>query len=343
VFIEKTIQNIVRVSCLLMCLAITFSAKAQYTQPTKMANQSLPVCVYIASYSPSYPWQNGIERGIKRTLDGKCHLKTFFMNTKRSLSDKSLTEIGLQAIDFIATNKPDVVIVSDDNAVKYVLQKHYKNSTIPFVFCGVNNTGKNYGLPYKNTTGMIEKNPIREVLKLLFNINPSKTRVAMLTTLGTSADVNAIDFTRIAKKMGIKSKVYQAKDEQEWRKIYKNLQEGNDFDILYLSNRAAFPVWDHKKNYEWVMKHNIKPSFTAQALMIPYVAIGLTKVPDEQGVWAAKAALDILDGANPDDIAVVPNQNFLFWVNKQVAEPFQKILPENIFSQSLIYNENLHK
>jgi len=343
VFIKKTTQNILRLACLLACFSGASYANAENPKTKAISNPTLPVCVYIASYSPDYIWQNGIERGIKKVLDGKCQLKTFFMNTKKVFKKSSLESISLQAVDYIATNKPNIVIVSDDNAVKYVLERYYKNSDIPFVFCGVNNTVKNYGLPYQNTTGMVEKNPTRDVLKLLFDITPSKTRVAMITTYGTTANSDTLEFKKLTQKLGLKSKVYQVKNEQEWRKRYKEIQEGDDFDILYLANRSTFNSWDHKKNYEWALKYNQKFSFTLQDWMVPYAAIGLTKIPDEQGIWAAKAALDILNGANPTDIAIVPNQNFQFWINKQIAKRFENLLPENIFSQSLIYNEKPSK
>ncbi len=339
---NKTSFRVIAVLLFILISTVSFKANAQNTiDSNNNQNAHLPVCVYIASYSPGYPWQNGITRSIKKTLNGHCHLKTFYMNTKKVSNKKTLNNIGLQAIAFIASNKPDVVIVSDDNAVKYVLQNHYKNSSIPFVFCGVNNTGIHYGLPYKNTTGMIEKNPIEVILKLLFSINPAKTRVAMLTTQGTSADFDNIEFTKIAKEMGIKTKVYQLKNEREWRKVFKQIQLGDEFDLIYLSNRAAFKTWDHKKNYEWALKYNSKITFSTQDWMMPYSAIGITKIPDEQGTWAAKAAIEILNGLAPSEIAVIPNQNFQLWTNKQITKPFADQLPENIFSQSIVYDEKV--
>lgn len=77
--------------------------------------------------------------------------------------------------------------------------------------------------------------------------------------------------------------------------------------------------------------------------MMPYSAIGITKIPDEQGSWAAQAAIEILNGMAPSEIAIVPNQNFQLWTNKQMAKPFENSLPENLFSQSLIYNEKPSK
>jgi len=337
---NKASLRVIAVLLFTLISTISFTANAQNTSDNnKVQNAQLPVCVYIASYAPGYPWQNGITRGIQKTLNGHCQLQTFYMNSKKVTNTKNLNNIGLQAVNFIASNKPNVVIVSDDNAVKYVLRNHYKNSSIPFVFCGVNNTGIHYGLPYKNTTGMIEKNPIEFTLKLLFNIHPAKTRVAMLTTQGTSADADNIEFTKIAKKLGIKSKVFQLKNEQEWRSVYKQIQQGNEFDIIYLSNRAAFKTWNHKKNYQWALKYHSKLTFSTQDWMMPYSVIGITKIPDEQGIWAAKSAIEILNGLPPSDIAVVPNHKFQLWTNKEITKPFVNQLPENIFLQSIVYYE----
>lgn len=73
--------------------------------------------------------------------------------------------------------------------------------------------------------------------------------------------------------------------------------------------------------------------------MMPYSAIGMTKIPEEQGNWAAKSAIAILNGLAPSDIAIVPNQQFQLWTNQQIIKPFVDQLPENISSQSIVYDE----
>ena len=306
---------------------------------TDTINNTFPTCVYISSYAPGYPWQDGIERGLRSTLENHCRIKTFYMNSKKVFSTSKLNKIGLNAVDFIAQSQPDLVIVSDDNATRHVLAKHYKDSSIPFVFCGINNTASGYQLPYRNTTGMIEKNPTEYLLKLLFNIEPAKTRVAFLTSKGTSADKDTLEFSQLASKLGIEYQTFQVQDEKEWRKVYKSIQESPDIDLIYFSNRAAFKSWDHKKNLDWALQHNHKISFTTQDWMMPYVAIGINKVPEEQGIWTAKAAIEILNGEHPSQIAIVPNQNFQLWVNNKFAKPFASKMPESIFSKAIIYNE----
>jgi ABC-type uncharacterized transport system substrate-binding protein len=261
------------------------------------------------------------------------------MSSKKVQKTEKLEKIGLYAKKFIEENHPEVVIVSDDNAIKYVLKNHYKDSKIPFVFCGLNNSGKDYLLPYSNTTGMVEKNPREKLLKLLFNQNPAKTHVVLMTTLGTTASRDVAAFHELVKKLQIESSAFEIHNQEDWRKIYKQLQEDPNVDIIYFSNRAAFKEWDHKKNLEWILQHNNKITFTTQDWMMPYVAIGMNKIAGEQGIWAGEAALEILNGTPPSVLEVVPSQNYQLWINPLIAKPFKNLLPDNISSQATIYYE----
>lgn len=56
------------------------------------------------------------------------------MNTKNIQNVLEHIEIALKAKEIIDSFKPDVVILSDDNALKYVYEPYYYKSKIPFVF-----------------------------------------------------------------------------------------------------------------------------------------------------------------------------------------------------------------
>ena len=77
------------------------------------------------------------------------------MDTKRHSSAPAKKKSALAAKAVIDSWKPDVVITADDNAVKYLIGPYYKNKKLPFVFCGLNWTAAEYGLPYTNATGML--------------------------------------------------------------------------------------------------------------------------------------------------------------------------------------------
>jgi ABC-type uncharacterized transport system substrate-binding protein len=48
--------------------------------------------------------------------------------------------------------------------------------------------------------------------------------------------------------------------------------------------------------------------------------IGVVKIAEEQGQWAADAAIKILDGTSPADIPVVKNKRAKLFINKKMGD-----------------------
>lgn len=306
---------------------------------TGPGNTPLAKCVYIASYAPGYEWQDQLEKSLQQQLKGQCSVDTFYMDTKKIQESEKLAQIGLKAKQFIEKKDPDIVIISDDNAVKYVLAAHYRNHDLPFVFCGINNTGKLYQLPYSNTSGMIEIAPTRVLLEQLLHSHPNQNHVVYLSTQGATAEQNVQAFHKIAISLNIKSSAYLAANQEEWRKLYKKLQEDPQIHIIILGNFVAFPKWNHQTNLDWILQHNHKLSIATQKWMMPYVALGLTKSADEQGAWAGKTASAVLSGIPIHQISTVPNQLFQTWINSAIAKPVENRIPLRLLNQAIPYIE----
>jgi ABC-type uncharacterized transport system substrate-binding protein len=64
--------------------------------------------------------------------------------------------------------------------------------------------------------------------------------------------------------------------------------------------------------------------------MMPWTILGVTKVSEEQGEWAARTALRILDGTPPAQIPVVPNSRRDFWINDDVLAASNVQLPRSL-------------
>ena len=137
-------------------------------------------CLFVSSYHPGYAWSDGVERGIRSTLEGKCEIKQFNMDTKRNKHPEHMRKAGLEVKQIIDRWKPDIVITADDNAAKYVIQAHFKDHEIPFVFCGINWTADEYGFPYSNVTGMVEVAPIYPLLEKVKDLMPDAKRAIYL-------------------------------------------------------------------------------------------------------------------------------------------------------------------
>ncbi len=311
------------------------SIEANSQQQNIQPNKNLKVCAYVASYAPGYEWQDQLEKSLKQTLHNHCTIKTHHMDSKKLSSLAQLQAAGLKAKAFIEEINPSLVIVSDDNAVKFVLQEHYRNSPIPFVFCGVNNSGGNYGLPFNNTTGMIETSPLGNLFKILFKNYPGKSHIAYLTTTGTTAAKNIAEFHDIIRELQLpQSSAYRAQSDTDWKRIFIQLQNDPSVDFIILGNIAALPNWNRKENIEWVKKHTRKATAATQKWMMDYSAIGYTKIPEEQGEWAGLSAIEILEGVPIQHLAVVPNQTFTLWKNEYLVKQLELPLSEELLRQA---------
>ena len=54
-------------------------------------------CLFISSHHQGYAWSDGVERGLRATLDGKCELKQFNMDTKRHKDEASIQKAAQEA------------------------------------------------------------------------------------------------------------------------------------------------------------------------------------------------------------------------------------------------------
>jgi ABC-type uncharacterized transport system substrate-binding protein len=64
--------------------------------------------------------------------------------------------------------------------------------------------------------------------------------------------------------------------------------------------------------------------------MLPYTMLGFTKIPEEQGVWAGKAAIAILNGARPNDIPIVSNRKWDIWINDGILKSSGIQMPDTL-------------
>lgn len=138
--------------------------------------------LHIMSYHSPWKWTDDQFNGFKDALQGlDVEYKVYQMDTKRKSSEEWKIEAGRQARELIDTWKPDLVYTNDDNAQVYVT-KHYINSSIPFVFSGVNADPATYGFRGStNIAGILEQEHFIASVNLLREIVPSVSRVAVIT------------------------------------------------------------------------------------------------------------------------------------------------------------------
>jgi ABC-type uncharacterized transport system substrate-binding protein len=289
-------------------------------------------CLFISSYHKGYEWSDGVERGLRSVLNGKCKIKQFDMDTKRHKDKEYKVQKGLEAKQLIDEWSPDVVIAADDNAAKYVIQSHFKNHQIPFVFCGINWTAEEYGFPYSNVTGMIEVAPIYPLLDKATELIPTSKRALYLGANTVTEGKNRARFSHALEKRNIELDSKLAASVSEWLSAYEKAQD--EYDFIIIGSRSGIDDWDHDRVATRINTVSQKLSLTNHGWMMPYTMLGFTKIPEEQGEWAAQAAVNILEGTKPAEIAIVPNRKWDIWTNPSLLQVSGINLPEGLVVKS---------
>lgn len=271
--------------------------------------------LYIDSYHLEYPWSAGILQGVKNGLRHTgVKLKTIHMDTKRHRSEIFKVRAGLKVKQLIDSYQPDVVIASDDNASKYIIQPYYKNASLPFVFCGVNWDASTYGYPYDNVTGMIEVGLIKALLAQLSGYAKGQ-RLGVLS-IDSFSERKVINHYKDVFDIEMAEEYYVSTFE-EWKQKYIQLQ--NQVDQVLLESTKGIPDWDEQEAIRFVKQYTKIPTGTMNAWMMPVAMMGYVKIPEEQGEWAASAALKILAGQTPRDIPIARNTQGKLMININVS------------------------
>lgn len=293
-------------------------------------------CLFISSYHQGYAWSDGVERGLRATLRGKCEFKQFNMDTKRHKSIEDKKQAALKAKTLIESWQPDVVITADDNAAKYLILPYFKDADLPFVFNGINWTVEEYGFPFKNVTGMVEVAPVRQMMMEAFKITgltaSNTKRVAYYIGARTlTEEKNLTRFQMASKQIHLRLQHRLVDSMDEWLKAYTEAQAA---DFIILGSQSGIQDWASDYIIAALPSISKRLSITNHGWMMPFSMFGMTKIPEEQGEWSGLTALAILDGMSPEDIPIIANRKWDLWTNTFLLNQANISLPDNILDKA---------
>lgn len=289
-------------------------------------------CLFISSYHRDYDWNLGEEEGMEAELVGKCELRKFYLDTLRHPEPEYARRKALEAKALIEDYKPDVVIAADDPASKYLVMPHYRDANLPFVFCGVNWSVEAYGYPYRNVTGMIEVSPTKSLLDQAQAIS-GRIDKAVFLAADTPTQRKEFEYVwKVFAQRGITLTPVYVRTLQDWKTEYKKAQQA---DLVYLSTATGILDWNIDSATEFALEHARKLSVSTYEAMAATAMLSLTKIPREQGEWAAKVALDILRGAKASDIPIVANRRSNVYITPKLARKAGIKLPPSIVHRAI--------
>lgn len=294
----------------------------------------------VNSYHQGYDWSDGIEAGVRQVLQGSgVELKVFYMDTKRKTSQQEKVQAGASALEVIKTYKPDVVIAADDNAQQLLVVPYLLGTSLPVVFCGVNWDASEYGYPASNVTGMLEVEAA-EVLKAHLRHVAKGDRLGFVSD-DTVSERRTADWYNILFFNG-SMKTWFCSTFEEFKSSL--LQAQQESDMILLLNNAAVKDWDDDQALRFLLENMRIPTGSVNRHMADFVLFAMLKMPEEQGEWAANAALDIIGGKAVADIPITRNMKGGLIVNLRMADAMGIVVPMNILKAATqVIGQSDHK
>jgi len=275
-------------------------------------------CLYVSSYHAGYDWNDGIERGLQSTLQDRCEVRKFYMDGKRNLGEEFAKAKALEAKQLVETWKPDVIIAADDNVSKFLIMPYYKNAAIPVVFCGLNWTAEPYGYPYRNATGMIEVGPIEPLQAEVLAVVKNPRRGVFLSADEITQSKEFAMARELYKRRDITLTQTAVSTFADWQAGFSAAQQTADFIVI--GNNAGINDWDKAAARRYVYEHGRRFTVAYLEWMAPYAMLTMAKIADEQGEWAGKVAVLILNGTPPSKIPVVANRRWNMFINTRLLD-----------------------
>ncbi len=291
--------------------------------------------VYVNSYHKGFPPSDQITEGVFEKLPkDSFDIITYFMDTKRNPSTEYIKDRAVMILDSIHSEHPDLLIASDDNAIKYLVAPNFHDNPLPIVFCGVNWTADQYDLSHLNITGILELLPVKESLLSLQSYYPTMQKLLVLNENTTTSRKTKPLLDDLLSGIGFTVQQALVDDFAGWISAF--IDGNENFDVIYLQTRGAIKNWDHEEAVRIINQHMRIPLFTCEDFMMPYAMFGRTQISKEQGLWAAETAKKILQGTVPSEIPISKNRMSTVWINNRLAEKVNFIPNGALLSQASI-------
>lgn len=268
----------------------------------------------IHSYHKEMQWVEEIHRGIEgvllSALGNSVDLKVEYMDSKRYAEEEyyaALSEIW--HYKYKANNRPDCIIVSDDNAFNLVLKLRNDLFTdIPIVFCGVNYYDRDRFSQLKNVTGVIEAYDLVGSLNLVRRLMPERKRLFIINDDTTTGKANKARLEEIAYDFldDINFMYSGTQTVSVLQSVVENLSDETAILLMSFNRDAEGTILRYRDAVNAVHSKSTSPIFGVWSFYLGKGIIGGSLVNGEgQGETAAELCLQILKGKPARELPII--------------------------------------
>lgn len=324
-----------RRSCLLLIIVSTVLMWAAPALEAFAEKRIMVIHSYHLEHVSMFKRNSGLQKILNPVQD--IHVKYFYMDTKRKSGLVWKQQVAKLAHAKIAAFKPDIIILFDDNAQKYVAPKYLNLNHPQIVFAGVNGEPEAYGYPALNATGILERTYPDQTLSMLAKIDSNIKKVVCLSDDSATAN-GVVKFMR-ANKMPLEIEAFeQPKTFHEWKEVALRYERDPNVHAFLVPLYHTVKVLENSdarvppnEVMRWMTENIRKPiaglyPFSTQDGALCAITVDLT----EHGVVAAKMALRILNGEKAGHIPIEKNNDGYVILNAQTAKRLGIFIPGEI-------------
>lgn len=267
----------------------------------------------LNSYHKGFEWTDAQVSAAKQVLLEKfrdIELYVEYMDTKRIYTAEYIERL-MQIFKLKYKKvKFDVIITTDDNALKFVVKYHEEIfAKAPVSFCGINDYQEAMFKGRNEFTGLVEVLDIKPTIDLALKLHPNTRKVVVVvdntpTGIGQRRDVAAV----ARQYENLRFEFLKGEDLSN-EELFEKLQNLPRDSIVLLT------VWLRDKNNDYLPTNEGGPLISSNATSPVYGIIdmymghgiigGKLLNSRTHGKTAAEIALRILDGERPSDIPVI--------------------------------------
>ncbi|NLX09131.1 MAG: hypothetical protein GXY36_05710, partial [Chloroflexi bacterium] len=273
---------------------------------------------------------------------GNLVLDRFWLDTARNTSLAYQSAVGDEAAAFIAEKQPDVVIATDDEAIRLVVRPS-DSEGIPFVFTGLNSDPDNFLLAGKrNVTGVLERPHVAETLEWVKRVQPDAQSVTYLFDSSPTTFMSWPHIMLSLRGSDIAARyLHVAYSYEEWQERVLEASERGGVLIVGRYNTLK----DHSGNLiapeevmRWTVENSAVPVVALWSHTVEEGALGGAVITGEmQGYEAGALAVRVLQGEAPLEIGFVTPRRAQLVLNSTAAEHWNVSFPLDLLEVSTVY------
>lgn len=297
-----------RISTLILIFLLFFSSICFGREKDEKHN-----VLVIHSYHKEMQWVDEMERGIEATLldalGTSVDIRVEYMDSKR-YSEEEYYQLLTSVWRYkYLTNRPDCLIVCDDNALNLLLSiRDELFRGIPIVFCGINYYDREKFSHIENITGVIEAYDLPGTLNIIKTLLPSYRDLYI---------INDTTLTGVANKARIEEVAYLFSDHFTFTysgnlsldiltSVTQSLPKTSAILLMSFNRDADNRIYRYRDAIKAIRSNSSSPIFGVWSFYLGRGLLGGSLVNGEsQGKTAAELALKILAGTPASALPVI--------------------------------------